>query len=745
MAFFDFFDAATSAGRERLVISRRRVVISRRRVRLVATGCALALVGLLVPSAAMAPSAAAAAPCQFAPRTPFDDEVGVESQLLIDGTCIDPVYNENTFVITNTEQLTYQVPGGPLIPYTQVTGHFPATNTPATLPPGVTQSPTLFEQDYVFRFPAKEFWRNRSFEVQHPTVGGIVDNRLAFTNGAFSVNWLSASIPNAVASVRHEAAATKVAKAYADRLYGNTAKIYSYFWGCSGGGTVAMAAAENTTGVWDGVQVHCTGTNGDAQYHSFLWSALYTMAIPAAKRAAIAAAAVPGGTGDIYAGLNDEEKSVLNEFLSAGYPRAVLGNAFTSLTPLVDPIDIRLADPTYEDDFWSKPGYEGTNPPNYLTAAKVDGYATITGITRDAAGVPTAVQFDPATVPALGTIGATYLEYYVYEPDGRTRVIDPVRATGPQTNNKRRFSLEGTLNTTTGLLTLTANDNSPVLLDALTVGSKIRINNRFILASYFYPRHSILPTHSYDQYRNADGSPKYPQRPDISVLSQSNYRTMGGRVETGDIKTKVMIMEGLGDNLSWPIFNASYAEKIENALGQGKANQMMRFYLQDNGFHAVGGGWPTIFNQALTDMMAWVEQGIQPPPSTQYTISNGQVLPAEQASVRKGLQPVIDLTANGGARAVVGVNEPVNLVAKMQMPPSAGLITQFNWTVGAANEPATVLADPKPLVNVTRTITFDTPGTYAVTLNVNGQRDGLVAPFNQTLLPNFKVVRVVVQ
>ena len=45
----------------------------------------------------------------------------------------------------------------------------------------------------------------------------------------------------------------------------------------------------------------------------------------------------------------------------------------------------------------------GANPPNYLKAAKVDGYATITGITRDAAGVPIAVQFDPATIPALGT------------------------------------------------------------------------------------------------------------------------------------------------------------------------------------------------------------------------------------------------------------------------------------------------------------------------------------------------------
>src|SRR5579862_5875479 len=321
MAMFDFFDIAALKGRKRSAF-------------VAATG-AMALAGLLVASPA------AAAPCKFAPTRQIDRDTGVEPQLLIDGTCTDPDYNESTFVIDKTEQLTLQVPNGPLIPYTQVTGHFPATKTVDTLPPDVRQSPTTFQQNYVFRFPAKEFWKNRSFEQQHPTGGGVVDNRMAFTDGAYSVNWMSASIPNAVASHRHEAAATRVAKAYANKLYGNTAKIYSYFWGCSGGGTVAMAAAENVTGVWDGVEVQCTGTKVDAQYHSFYWQALYTMAVPKAKADAVAEAAVPGGTGDIYAGLNDEEKSVLNEFISAGYPLPVIGNHFKSLTPLVDPVDVR--------------------------------------------------------------------------------------------------------------------------------------------------------------------------------------------------------------------------------------------------------------------------------------------------------------------------------------------------------------------------------------------------------------------
>jgi hypothetical protein len=741
MALFDFFEIAALEGRERSVTPRRLM-------RFTATVSALGLGSLL------AASPAAATPCRFAPHRQIDTDTGVEPQLLIDGTCTDPDYNESTFVIDKTEQLTLQVPDGPLIPYTEVTGHFPATKTAATVPAGVLQSPTLFQQNYVFRFPAKVFWRNRSFEVQHPSGGGVVDNRMAFTNGAYSVNWMSAAAPNSVASPRHMAGATKLAKAYANKLYGNTARIYSYIWGCSGGGIVAMALAENVSGVWDGVQVHCTGPSGIATYHSFYWQALYTMAIPKAKRDAIAAAAAPGGTGDIYAGLNDEEKSVLNEFISAGYPLQVIGSHFASLIPLVDPVDMRMSDPTYEDDFWTKPGYLGVNPPNYLKAALVNGWATVTGITRDAAGVPTAIQFDPTTVPALSITGDNYLEYWVYTADGKKRLIDPNRLVGAPRNNKYRYSLMGKLDTTTGLLTLSNTDprasvsviNSPILLGALTVGSKVRVNNRFILAMYFYPRYSNIPgMRSYDQYRNADGTAKYPQRKDISHLSYSNYRSMGGRIETGAIKTKVMVIEGRGDNLSWPIFNSSYAEQIQRTLGTAKSNNMMRFYLHDNGRHAVGGGEPGVWQQSIQDLMAWAEKGIAPPPSTSYTIRNGQVIPPDNAADRHGLQPVMNLAANDVARAMVGVNQPVNLIAKLEMPPKTGQIVQFSWTIDGKADPMTVVDKPQTLVNVNRSITFDKPGTYVVRLTVNGQRDGLVAPANQTLLQNFKEVRVVVQ
>jgi hypothetical protein len=263
---------------------------------------------------------------------------------------------------------------------------------------------------------------------------------------------------------------------------------------------------------------------------------------------------------------------------------------------------------------------------------------------------------------------------------------------------------------------------------------------------YYYPRYSNIPgARSYDQYRNADGSAKYPQRKDISVLAGANYRTMGGRIETGDIKTTVMVIEGMGDNLSWPLFNASYAEQIQRALGPAKADAMMRFYLHDNGRHAVGGGEPGIFQQSIQDLIAWAEKGIAPPPSTSYTIRNGQVIPAAEAALRHGLQPVMNLTANGVSRATVGVNQPVNLASKIEMPPNTGTIVKYTWAIAGTADPVTIVEKPQPLVNVTRTMTFDKPGTYVVRLTVNGQRDGLVDPPNQTLLQNWKEVQVVVQ
>ena len=426
----------------------------------------------------------------------------------------------------------------------------------------------------------------------------------------------------------------------------------------------------------------------------------------------IADAATVGSGKDIYAGLTTEERAALNELLNAGFPRIVLdGMQFSvgSATLLAGPV--RTLDPTYEDEFWSRPGYEGANPPAYLAAAKVDGVATITGVTRNGQGEPTAVTFDPATLPALGSISATGLQFYVYSPDGTTRATK-----GDATSLSGK--LEG------NALTLDQGRSDPALLAPLTAGGKVRINNRFLLAAMFYPRPSIVDDNpAYDQYRNTNGSPKYVQRAattPVPVPYINNMRAAGGRLQTGRLKVKTIVIENLADGASFPYVGGLYAEKVQKAMGPQVADKIFRLYYQENAGHgaflmtlpgksgtssaSVGG----ILHQALLDLAEWAERSVAPLPSTRYRRDsmNQVVLPAK-ASERFGHQPMVHLTANGGERAEVAINVPVNLVGHMEMPPRAGKIVQYDWYLGSSDykfEPATKLATPQVRVNATRTV-----------------------------------------
>jgi hypothetical protein len=692
--------------------------------------------------------------CKAEPPSEMLIRAQIEPRLIIDETCVDPYFNADNFVVTSTTQHTYTGVGGP-IPYTEIKGHFRARDRKLDpLPAGVADSPTLRQQDYVIRIPAKRFFRNRSMQIQHPvTPDSIIDNRLAFTNGAMSVNHVNAGPMNSSAHWRHHAAATKIAEDLVRKMHGATGKFYGYYWGCSGGGQMAQAAAEGQTGVWEGVIVVCPAVRGTPA-HAFQWTGHLALALSEEKRARLMALrAVGGGVNALdglteaektllYAGLNEEEKSVLNEVLAAGYPLNEL-NTFLMLSPPVGTNEIFYHDPSYEDDFWSKPGYAGSNPPSYLSAAKMDGFARITAVNRGAEGAIESVQLDPSTIPpvpaaSVSPIGTTGQRFYVYAPDGQTRVVDPAR------RSEAYGTLSGTLDRKAGLLKLSGN-NSQVLLGALVEDGKIRVTNRFLLAAYFYPRHTIMPGYyHYDQYRNADGTPKYPQRP-FSVTDLMTLSSGAGVLSLGNIKTKVMLFQNLSDFLAFPSWVAGYANTIEQNLGKAKADQMLRVYYQERGGHTNGGIVGGVFNQALIDMMAWAEKGIPPKPSSQWTfeLPLTQVILSPDAAVRKGLQPVVNVTVNGSDLARVDVNQPVNLVARLEMPPTTGKIVQYDWTYGTVTD-ATVLAQPLQQVGVERRVSFTAPGDYIIRLTANGQRDGLVDPDNQTLAQNYDEVRVIV-
>jgi hypothetical protein len=666
--------------------------------------------------------------------------------MIIDATCEDPGFNEHNFEIDKVTQATFTVKGtGQQIPYTQVDGHFNPTQTQASLLAGVSSSPTTLRQGVTWLFPAKQFWQNRFFDAVYPlplSQSYIGDPTFAFTHGGYVVNVLPGS-PNV--GYRVDAAASKLAKAYANKLYGNTARIFGYVYGISGGSIQTMGAVESTTGVWDGAMPTSLATDG-LSMHSFMWDSLYMMAIPAAQRAAIAAAVRTGSTTDIYAGLNPEQHAILDELLNAGYGRrAIEDGMWVFLLPFYTAGGLGSIDPTYEDDFWSKAGYEGSNPPSYLTAAKVDGFATITAINRDAQNAPTSITFDPATVPAMGSMGTEGLQFYVYAADGKTRTVG---ASGG--------SLNGDMNGAT--LTLKG-QNDPAMLNALSAGGKIRVNNRFILALCFYPRHGIVTNGNpaYEQYLKADGTPKYPQR-EVPGWMLNSLSTQGGTLETGKVKFKTILMENLLDPNSYPYTASFYHSQIVKAIGPAAADDMVRIYYNDNADHAslfeIKGdnnsfliGFGGIWLQALVDLMNWVEKDLPPAPSTRFSVDeHNQVRVSQSASERHGIQPVVRLTVNGTDHATISVNQKVTLTGTIETPALAAKILQYDWYLGGSPvqyEAPTVLHTPKPLVDVSRTVSFAKPGTYELTLRATANRNG--ASDYWTNMQNLARVQIIVK
>jgi len=149
--------------------------------------------------------------------------------------------------------------------------------------------------------------------------------------------------------------------------------------------------------------------------------------------------------------------------------------------------------------------------------------------------------------------------------------------------------------------------------------------------------------------------------------------------------------------------------------------------------------------EALRQVAAWVERGAEPAASTVYNLVDGQVYPAPTAGERRGVQPVVTLSVNGGERADVGVGDPVEVVATAAVPPGGGQVVDIAWDLDAdgAYEVRAAGAHGEA-VALTRSTTYNEPGTYFVTVKVVGQVDADAAtPFAR--LENLARARVVVR
>lgn len=157
--------------------------------------------------------------------------------------------------------------------------------------------------------------------------------------------------------------------------------------------------------------------------------------------------------------------------------------------------------------------------------------------------------------------------------------------------------------------------------------------------------------------------------------------------------------------------------------------------------------------QALLDLSDWVERGIDPKPSSVYENVGNQIIVPPLATDRRGLQPTVQLTANGAVRATVKAGERIRFRAEVQVPAGAGEVTFVDYDFEEVREiprrdafsviGSFTRAAPGRAVSEVEHI-YEKPGTYFASVRVKSERCGDAAdPFTQ--VRNLARARIIVE
>jgi hypothetical protein len=625
-------------------------------------------------------------------------------------------------------------------------------------------------------FPPAELYQGRFFhpvmhiagdEIVAPAgrLAGMVDSiAFAAASGGYLVESNMGSKlmlgPPDVTGFRASAATAQYSRILAAQMYGPH-RPYGYVYGGSGGGFKTFACIENTAGVWDGAVPFIHGS--PMSLPNVFTVQAHALRVLQGKFEQIVDALEPGGSGDMYAGLDEEQAGALREVTRMGFPPRAwfaherLAFNYTGVTAsIIGPVF--LEDPTYFQDFWKIPGYLGANPPQSLLDARIKHATRITGTVTTgearAMGLPVSIAAGTRDTAPAGIRLASL-------PEGRLQGAFLFPRSGAAAG--ARIMIVDVLG---DIVMLGFGGENIPTLEKMKAGDAVEIDNSDYLAAQTYHRHQNPPPefHVWDQFRGPDGKPLYPQRPLMKSYDQAGP---GHAWQSGRFDCKMITVDCVMDEAAYPWQVDWYRTRVKAALG-ARFEDQYRVWFLDHAMHVNPSRYlmPTegyapeehhstadthvvsysgVLQQALRDVAAWAETGVAPPAETRYRYDDGQIYLPATAAERRGVQPVVDLTANGRARADVKAGQAVECVGRVEVPPDAGVIVSAEWDFdgSGAYADAEMFTDGAESRTVRRTHVFETPGTYFVTLRAASQRPAaLGAPFAKAL--NLGRARVVV-
>jgi hypothetical protein len=173
-----------------------------------------------------------------------------------------------------------------------------------------------------------------------------------------------------------------------------------------GGAYRTVGGFESTSGVWDGIVPYVVGS--DQAIPNVFTTRMFAMSSLKKKFAKIVDALEPGGSGDMYSGLNQEERSVLQEATKMGFPikswfgyQTMGTQGFAALYQSIVSIDTKY----FEHDFWNLPGYLGHDSPELFLEGRIQQRSVIKGLINSDQATTLGLR-KPVAAEDRGTAGA---------------------------------------------------------------------------------------------------------------------------------------------------------------------------------------------------------------------------------------------------------------------------------------------------------------------------------------------------
>ncbi len=628
-----------------------------------------------------------------------------------------------------------------------------------------------WEVQFCFYFPEKEKYEGRFYQYLSPapeneraseSLSGEEDRILfSLTHGAYYVisNQGGMVMGDGQRLYTSSANCAMFSRQVAQRVYGYEHRPYGYVYGGSGGSFKTMGCIEATTDVWDGAVPYVLA-NPMATPNVFCPRVRVMRLLGQDGMAKVMDAMEPGGDGDIYKGLDAHQREALEEATKMGFPKRAwfcapfMGDG--SLMVLAP--NLYFMTPTYFKDFWEKPGFAGSDPTSSEYKARIHFTAKVKALHYPAPKENNEVytSVDNSWFNTLMHSDSTPLIELDADPDTANFEHCRIRILSGAAQGKEE-PIEGVKDRIVTVNRVYDGVSSANAFEGLEVGDAVMLDNSDYLALQTFHRHQVPDRtyYVYDQFKDENGNPKYPQV--LPLVGPMIAYGGGGKVPDGDIHTKAIVLCSLLDESALPWHGDWYRSRVAEKTGD--EGNWFRLYYNDNCIHNDVGpehlednqhtvDYLGVLHQALVDIAAWVEKGIEPPSGTQYTITDGQISVPYDADARQGIQPVVHALANGEKCVHVKAGEEVTFTAHVKAPNGTGIVTGIAWDFEKTGNFQSLPFEKEDNAGCCATATvkhtFQTAGTYFPVVRGQTQRQGSVEDIF-TQCRNLDRMRVIVE